>query len=442
MKPQKIIWNEGLFIHPQHFQQESLYNDYRFCNYQKTGFGDALFFGFSKLVFDQSSLMFGKIKLEQAQGILPDGTLIDIPGHSEPPDLLMVDSRSRVGETIYLCLPFNNKLTFDQETEDATTRYKESLEDIEDLYSKDSGAGKISVAKFQFRLLFESDDRSQYVCLPAARIADVREDNALLFDNEFAPSALTICACSKISAAVAEISDLLYERAQKLAQKLCDPSAQTTANVVDHLMLACMNRFYPVFFALSRNPDTGMYELYKWLAMLSGEMNTYVSESKVAEVFDAYNHLKPHEAVWPLIRNLKVQLSTVLYSKALRLNVEPQQFGVHHAPVTDSSLFDTAQFIVGLNIDAADTDLANSIKVSSMEKIQELINYQLPGIPIKMLTLAPRNIPYNPNFTYFKLDKNTKSWGQMQGSAGFALHISTTQDKLELQFWAVRGEET
>jgi type VI secretion system protein ImpJ len=79
------------------------------------------------------------------------------------------------------------------------------------------------------------------------------------------------------------------------------------------------------------------------------------------------------------------------------------------------------------------------VKVGPVEQIRQLVNLQLPGIALRPMPVAPRQIPYHAGFTYFELDKGSEFWKQMEGSGGFAFHVAGQVPGLELEFWAIRG---
>ena len=73
----KVIWQEGLFALPQHFQQQQ-----RHCEYLLTRRLDALgdfFWGFTELSINTELLAQGKIMIDRAAGCMPDGTVFSIP---------------------------------------------------------------------------------------------------------------------------------------------------------------------------------------------------------------------------------------------------------------------------------------------------------------------------------------------------------------------------
>ena len=78
------------------------------------------------------------------------------------------------------------------------------------------------------------------------------------------------------------------------------------------------------------------------------------------------------------------------------------------------------------------------VKIGPVEKIQGLVKLALPGIALRPLPVAPRQIPFHAGFVYFELDRNSDLWEQLERSGGFSLHIGGEFPDLELEFWAIR----
>ena len=73
----KVVWSEGLFLRPQHFQQHDRYLE-RYLQVRS----DALRshgWGFSELRLDRDLLRLGKVAINSAQGVFPDGTPFSMP---------------------------------------------------------------------------------------------------------------------------------------------------------------------------------------------------------------------------------------------------------------------------------------------------------------------------------------------------------------------------
>ncbi len=84
----KVVWGEGLFLQPQHLQQQERYIE-RLVRTSTAGLAP-FSYGLTKLEIDTDLLALGKFAVRSAAGILPDGTPFNIPGdvdHPPPLDL-------------------------------------------------------------------------------------------------------------------------------------------------------------------------------------------------------------------------------------------------------------------------------------------------------------------------------------------------------------------
>ena len=79
------------------------------------------------------------------------------------------------------------------------------------------------------------------------------------------------------------------------------------------------------------------------------------------------------------------------------------------------------------------------LKVGPVEKIRDLVNLQLPGVPVNAVPTAPRQIPYHAGFGYFELDQSNELWVQLKTSGGIAMHVAGEFPGLVLEFWAIRS---
>lgn len=99
-----VLWHEGLFIKPQHFQQLTKASEAAL--HQRLSSLNTAFYGFSELQLNQEYLSLGKVAITRARGIMPDGTVFDIPGDLPPPPPLEIDDDGTQRRHVYLCLPY------------------------------------------------------------------------------------------------------------------------------------------------------------------------------------------------------------------------------------------------------------------------------------------------------------------------------------------------
>jgi type VI secretion system protein ImpJ len=112
------------------------------------------------------------------------------------------------------------------------------------------------------------------------------------------------------------------------------------------------------------------------------------------------------------------------------------------AVVPDKELLRTATFVLAVNAhmppEAVRSGFPAMVKIGSIEKIRDLVNLQLPGIALRALPVAPRQLPFHAGYTYFELDKAGDHWAQLLNSVGFAMHIPNEYPGLQMEFWAIR----
>ena len=98
----KVVWSEGLFLRPQHFQQQDRHTEW-FVEARAQALG-GLYWGFTHLEADEAALGTGKVALSAARGVLPDGTPFDFPSAHPAPLALDIPADTK-NAVVYLVLP-------------------------------------------------------------------------------------------------------------------------------------------------------------------------------------------------------------------------------------------------------------------------------------------------------------------------------------------------
>jgi type VI secretion system protein ImpJ len=116
---------------------------------------------------------------------------------------------------------------------------------------------------------------------------------------------------------------------------------------------------------------------------------------------------------------------------------------VHVGQIVDRGILRGSLFVLTVQADMPTENLRrlfpSQVKIGAVEQIRELVNSALPGIAVRALPVAPRQIPFYAGASYFELDRNSPHWQHMQSSGGFAIHISGDFPNLRLELWAIKG---
>ena len=103
----RVVWSEGLFLRPQHFQQQERYFE-RLCRGRAAGSCAPIRWGFTELEIERDLLGIGKLGLRRAAGCFPDGTPFAMPDDDPLPVPLELTAQIR-DQTLYLAVPLRRR---------------------------------------------------------------------------------------------------------------------------------------------------------------------------------------------------------------------------------------------------------------------------------------------------------------------------------------------
>lgn len=438
----KVIWSEGMFLSPQHFQQQDRYFE-RYIENRCSAFS-GYGWGVKSLVIDRQLLGLGKISFVSAEGIFPDGTPFNFPEVDESPAVFELPENIH-NCIVYLGIPLRRTGSLEVQSESSTTslaRYEASEHAIHDAVSDEGDTRQIQVGKLRIRLLLETDDLSGYACIAIARVIEKQEDKQILLDNSHIPSTTDIRSSEVLKGFLSELSSMLNHRAESIAGRLADARRAGTAEVSDYMLLQFINRVEPLITHYIQIRGLHPETVYTFLIQLAGEMATFTSPTKRAPKFLSYLHDDLEKTFKPVIQFLRKSFSAVYEQSAIALTFIDRNYGIRVAEISDRSLIESSIFVLAVKADVSSDVILNrfgaQVKLGPVERIRQLVNAQMPGIVLKPLSVAPRQIPFHSGFTYFQLETNSPYWKEMKQSGGFALHVGGEFPGLEIEFWAIR----
>ena len=279
--------------------------------------------------------------------------------------------------------------------------------------------------------------------LKLCEVVDVSANSGLKLNTEFSPTFLYTHASEYLLSCLNEVIALLAHRGEKIAERIKASGKGGTAEVGDCMMLQLINRTELVLRNLLSLQYVHPEELYGVLLSALGELATFSSDTRRPQLKSFYEHTDQGASVRALMAQLRHMLSMVLEQHAVALELQSRQYGIFVAALTDRSLLATATFVLAANASCDSEELRTRLpahlKVAPVESIRQLVNLHLPGIKVKPLPVAPRQIPFHANKTYFMFELNARERAELENSGGFALHVSGDFADLELNLWAIRN---
>ena len=120
----RVVWREGLFLRPQHFQQHERaierQLEIRASSLRAWGWG------FTELELERDLLATGRVAVRRARGVLPDGTPFSMPDDDPVPPALEVSGATR-DRTVFLALPLRRAGALDVGSPTKAASFDDSL---------------------------------------------------------------------------------------------------------------------------------------------------------------------------------------------------------------------------------------------------------------------------------------------------------------------------
>jgi type VI secretion system protein ImpJ len=439
----KVVWQEGMFLQAQHFQQQDRHVGQLLE--ARAAPLRAYPWGITELSLDRDLLAAGKFAIAHAAGILPDGTPFAIPATADQPRPLDLSNGLR-NQLVFLALPVRQpgsaEVAVCEGPEAATLRYGLHAFAAEDTHSDSPLPVELAVARPRLRLMLESEERDGFSCLALARITEVQADRRVVVDERHIAPCLRIAAAPALATFAPELEGMLHQRAEALAARLAQPGARGVAEVADFLLLQAINRWRPLLAHWANSGHPHPESLYAALVQMAGELATFTAPDKQASTYPPYRHDDLQRSFTPVIADLRRSLSAVLETTAVEIPLQQRRHGVRVGAITDRGVLRAGQFVLTVSADMPAEQIRRffpqQVKIGAVERIVELVTVALPGIQVRPLPVAPRQIPFHAGATYFELDRSGTEWQSLQNSGGFAIHVSSDFPNLRLALWAIR----
>ena len=438
----KPVWSQGMFMRPQHFQQQERYWE-SFVHDRvsgQSGYG----WGLRRLDIDRAALELGRFEVTRIALVLPDGTPLGAPGIADLPPPRALGPQAQ-GKRVLLALPICRTDAAEVSPDgapDTERRWRRRPVSLRDTASEDGEYCEVQIGRLAPVLLLEGEPRDTYETVPIARVESA-SDTELTLDESYLPPVMN-CRCHPgYMRTLRDILSLLHRRAEHLAAQIDPNTAVGLSDALDFLLLQTVNRHESVFAHLGQLEHIAPERAYAATAELAGELSTFLPERRTQPP-PVYDHADPGPGWRALVHSVSSALGRISDRHGVELALEHQPNGSWVAAIQDHGLLDFGRFIVVVRTNApreiAAPRIERRLKVCSMESIREIVALQLSGIPCTAVPVVPRGLPYYPNATYLEVDRTVELWEEVRSSGNLAIYIMAgAETTFDVQLWALRG---
>lgn len=430
----RIAWVEGMFLGPQHFQQQ----DRRWLGESAARLRLARPYaqGAHRLSFDVEALGSGRLQLLEMAAVLPDGDLVQAPGVDALPssrNLKELFSAEQQRQVVYLACPEARpgvvRCRLPEQTSAAESPFKGEAVTVEDELQPGQQR-EIMAARRNLRLLVGGESRDGFLTIPLAAI--VRDaDGRFMLDNDVAPPSLSIAACRPLPAILQGMVELLAAKSTALT----DQTRQRSGGVVEFgasdagsfWLLNTVNTYLPIVAHLQQCPDEHPVVVYRTLAMLAGALTTFSTEQQARDL-PAYDHQAPGPLFRDLERRIRALLETVTPTRYRTVVLTAKSETLLTADLTDPRLVEgRPQFYLAVSGDIPEQtirdDVPGQLIVGSPHNIEFLVQTATPGVALVHVPMPPRDFPLKAGRTYFRLETTGETWPTVLEARAIAIYL-------------------
>jgi type VI secretion system protein ImpJ len=439
----RVVWSEGLFLRPQHFQQQDRYLE-SFVE-GRTSRLRSNPWGFSELDLDSDLLAIGKLAVRRARGVFPDGTPFAVPDDDAAPPSLDIGMQVR-DQIVYLALPLRQAgatLVERGGGSPGVSRYRARASEARDVSSDAGASAELDTAALNLRLVLQSESDQDFARIPLAHVSECRADKQVVLEDRFIPTVLTAGAAPRLTTFLSEIQGLAYQMAEALATRAVASGGGGTAEIVEYLMLQAINRYEPWVTHLAATGTCHPEDLYQFILQVAGELSTFATKSRRPPKFPTYQHDALRQSFEPAMAALRACFAFNPGGAVVSIPLVLKRYGIRVGTVGDKSLFDSAVFVLAVRADLPTDELRRSFlsqcTIAPVEVIGERVNSHLGGVNLRSMPVAPRQLHNIAGSHYFEMERGSELWRNLKTSGGIAIHLAGEFPGLVLECWAIRG---
>jgi type VI secretion system protein ImpJ len=430
----RVVWEEGMFLAPQHFQAQRRHFEESLGHTVDTLFPFG--YGVTSAALDAEALGGGTLALSHARGIFPDGTAVAVPeADSPPPTTSLADrfSPTRDAHVVLLTIPewrsdaanvtasngFGAELASSQlasargEDPDAS-RYVETVATVRDETSGED-ATEIHFAAKRLRLCLDHEVPPGDVALPIAR---VRRDGGgrYIVDPDYVAPALQIGASERLLEILRSVIGMLEAKGASLSASLgpagtqragASPAAYVGNELATRWLLHAVRSAEAPLRHLLATRRAHPERLWTELSRLSGALCTF-SLTTQARDLPAYTHDDLGACFGALERHLRTHLDVVVAAKAVVIPLPRGEDTLFGGAIADLRCFEAgARWFLGVRCSLPTRDVIAEIprlsKVCGRKFVLELVRRGIPGLTLEHVPSPPAGLAPRSELTYFEV---------------------------------------
>jgi type VI secretion system protein ImpJ len=446
MRINKPLWQEGLILTQQHFQQQDRWTGFALQQFATASVAEP--WGMLGVAVDEEALATGRMKLEQLKGRFPDGTPVDTTvADALPParDLTQVSAdRQSVVVLAALALPDanGNNCRFDETSLARPRRSYREFAKVTDLNG--TNETEIAAERHAIRLLFDFEPHADDTVCAIARLTRAT-NGQFQVDHHFVPPCLTLASHPLHLERINRLVDILQAKSLALGARRSERVEQVTeygvADVQLFWLLHCIHAAWPQLRLYASHPARPPEHLYVTLAQLASALMTFSTGAHLADI-PAYDHARADEVFAKLEAMIRGLLDAIIPSRVVSIGLARKGPTTWTGRFLDERIVEgAADWYLSVNAPMPVFELVDQFprlcKIGSPDDVEHIINSALLGIPLKAVQRVPAAIPVRLDNQYFALDSTSTTHAKMLAARACQVYLPASVPDATLELYAV-----
>lgn len=452
----KILWGEGLFLRPQHFQHQDAYHEWRLSQMARLLHPYA--WGVRHLKVDPDALQTGRLRVLELQAVLPDGELFNAPAEDElPPPLSLNALMDGAGQAnaasqgelvIHLAMaPLRTQggnMAATRDEADTASRYYRSPLQAPDAFT-DAVSAEVVVLRKSARLLPDTWAHSHLVSLPLLRLKKT-PSGGIEFDGRFMPPSLNIQASPALFLRLRRLLDVLQAKVDALYGLHREPSQNIiefrSGDVASFWLLHTASAAFAGLSHLARHPALHPERLFEKLLELAGALMTF-SKTHTLTDLPVYDHVHPGPGFARLDQIVRELLETVISTRYFAVHLHEAMPSFHQGRLDSEQITPVTQLYLGVGAAMPPAELVEIVparfKVGAPDDVDKLVLSAMPGIKLVHAPQVPAAVPVRPGSYYFTLEPRGALYERMLQAHALTIYVPSGLQDLRLELIAVNN---
>lgn len=441
----KVLWGEGLFLRPQHFQQQDRYHEHRL--HEMAQALHPYSWGILDLQCDKDALTNNTLRLLELSLIFQDGEMLKAPTVDDLPAPIDLSELPLAQQTITYFIALPALKSFGENFSAATnasnsSRYVQTNIDTPDLFTQAANA-ELTYLKKTVRLVSEFEPRDSLISFPAVRLRRSSTGGFELDPNFIAPS-LTIRSAPLLFIQLRRLMDALQAKVNALYGHHREPSKNViefrSGDISSFWLLHTASSAFASLSHYLHHPNLHPERLYEQLLGITGALLTYSKTNTLSDL-PPYQHQDPGPCFAKLHSIIRELLDTVISSKYFSIALTEIKPSYYHGTLDSGKITNETSFYIAVAADMPAIELVDVVplrfKIGAPDDVEKFVLSAMPGVKLVHSPQVPSAVPVRPDTYYFAIESKGPLYDRMLQAQSVSIYVPSGIRDLKLELLAI-----